>query len=59
MFSEIIFLASVAGMSMMCGFGATLAVTKKKDPNMFTKVCSVPDCDANVIRAQGKTSMIT
>ncbi|KAI0208732.1 transmembrane protein 242 [Lamellibrachia satsuma] len=34
---EIIFLASVAGMSMMCGFGATLAVAKKKDPNFFTK----------------------
>ena len=38
-FPEIIFLASVAGMSMMCGFGATLAVAKKKDPNFFTKVC--------------------
>ncbi|KAK2187940.1 hypothetical protein NP493_149g02004 [Ridgeia piscesae] len=34
---EIIFLAGVASMSMMCGFGATLAVAKKKDPNMFTK----------------------
>ena len=39
MFAEIIFLAGVASMSMMCGFGATLAVAKKKDPNMFTKVC--------------------
>ena len=52
MFSEIILLASVAGMSMMCGFGATLAVAKKKDPNMFTKVRSVPHCNANVVRPQ-------
>ena len=38
MFAEGVFLAALAGFSILGGFGMTIAMAKKKDPNMFTKV---------------------
>ncbi|XP_046553675.1 transmembrane protein 242-like [Haliotis rubra] len=32
-----VFLATVAGLSILGGFGMTVAMAKKKDPNMFNK----------------------
>ncbi|XP_071114375.1 transmembrane protein 242-like [Haliotis cracherodii] len=32
-----VFLAAVAGLSILGGFGMTVAMAKKKDPNMFNK----------------------
>ena len=37
-FSGGIFLAGVAGVSILGGFGMTLAMAKRRDPNMFTRV---------------------
>ena len=36
--SESVFMFTVAGFSIIGGFGMTLAMAKKKDPTMFTKV---------------------
>ncbi|GAB6028417.1 hypothetical protein CHUAL_002577 [Chamberlinius hualienensis] len=36
-FQSGVFLTSVAGASILFGFGMTLAMAKRKDPNMFTK----------------------
>lgn len=35
---ESVFLATVAGMSILGGFGMTIAMAKRKDPHMFVKV---------------------
>ncbi|XP_041354792.1 transmembrane protein 242-like [Gigantopelta aegis] len=53
-----IFLTAVAGVSILGGFGMTLAMAKRKDPNMFTRGLvpsrEIPDSGASLaLRALG------
>ena len=39
--SDAVFLGCVGGVFMLCGFGAALALSRRKDPTFFAKVCHI------------------